>query len=184
MQASSAVISFQLEDWGKQYDWAVVDSGLVKSYYEDIGYFRYLFTYPGRRFSEYEIRFPAGARATAIRTRPFGSGAQPFEVHALKAKNVGPVWKSREPPAAQHLMKSGSPAPPCHIKNHEHHAADRTLFPNAKHELNKPRCGWLRTWVWLCPSTNQSASSWSVTPRSCSRVVMLCSTSASRALAR
>ena len=71
MQASSAVISFQLEDWGKQYDWAVVDSGLVKSYYEDIGYFRYLFTYPGRRFSEYEIRFPAGARATTIRTRPF-----------------------------------------------------------------------------------------------------------------
>lgn len=86
MQSTSALISFQLEDSGKQYDWAAVDSGLVKSYYDDIGYFRYLFTYPGRRSSEYEIHLPAGARATAIKIRPFGSGAQPFEVHALKVK--------------------------------------------------------------------------------------------------
>lgn len=84
MKSNSALISFHFNETGTQPNDLEAPYGMSKSYYSEIGWYRYLITYPGRRTQELEFELPTGAEVDRIRIMPFGADGAPFQIHSLR----------------------------------------------------------------------------------------------------
>jgi len=82
MLSNSGLISFDIQRQGAPID-NIEIAGMTLSPNKDIGQYRYISTYPGRRSNQFDFELPHGCEVVGARIMPFGPQGRPFTVHAM-----------------------------------------------------------------------------------------------------